>query len=173
MKLFTFMNNKKETLPDRSELIESIIRKYADMIYRIAYQNTGSFADADDILQEVSIALITKDAPLEDETYLKSWLIRVTINKCRDLHRHLKVIETEPLEEHEDIPTKEKRDIMEEVQQLPETYRTIIYLYYYENYTLQEIADTMQKSINTVSSGLQRARKQLKTILTEEGYSYG
>ena len=173
MKLFTFMNNKKETQPDRSEQIERIIRKYADMIYRIAYQNTGNYSDADDILQEVSIALVTKDAPLYDEEHLKSWLIRVTINKCRDLHRHLSVIETEPLEDHEDIAAEEKQDIMEEVQQLPENYRTIIYLYYYENYTLQEIADITQKSINTVSSGLQRARKQLKNTLTEEGYSYG
>ena len=57
---------------------------------------------------------------------------------------------------------------MEEIFLLPEKYRTIIYLYYYENFTLQDIADTLQKSINTVSSDLQRARKKLKKILTEE-----
>lgn len=166
-----FVNeNKTET---REALIENTIRKHADMIYRIAYQNTGSTADAEDILQEVSIALVTKNAPLENEEHLKRWLIRVTINKCRDLHRHLKVIETEPLEDHEDIPADEKGEIMEELQQLPEQYRNIIYLYYYEQYTLQEIADIMKKSINTISSGLQRARNQLKRVLMEEGYSYG
>ncbi len=166
-----FVNeNKTET---REALIENTIRKHADMIYRIAYQNTGSTADAEDILQEVSIALVTKNAPLENEEHLKRWLIRVTINKCRDLHRHLKVIETEPLEDHEDIPADEKGEIMEELQQLPEQYRNIIYLYYYEQYTLQEIADIMKKSINTISSGLQRARNQLKRVLIEEGYSYG
>ena len=166
-----FVNeNKTET---REALIENTIRKHADMIYRIAYQNTGSTADAEDILQEVSIALVTKNAPLENEEHLKRWLIRVTINKCRDLHRHLKVIETEPLEDHEDIPADEKGEIMEELQQLPEQYRNIIYLYYYEQYTRQEIADIMKKSINTISSGLQRARNQLKRVLMEEGYSYG
>ena len=166
-----FVNEDKAG--NREALIENTIRKHADMIYRIAYQNTGSYDDAEDILQEVSIALVTKNAPFENEEHLKRWLIRVTINKCRDLHRHLKVIETEPLEDHEDIPADEKGEIMEELQQLPEQYRNIIYLYYYEQYTLQEIADIMKKSINTISSGLQRARNQLKRVLMEEGYSYG
>lgn len=157
-----------ETMPDRSAVIEDVIRRYADMIYRIAYQNTGSFEDAEDVLQEVSITLVTKDAPLDNEEYLKRWLIRVTINKCRDLYRHHKTIETVPLEEQEQLPAPEDSSVMEEIQQLPEIYRTIIYLYYYENYTLKEIAETLKKSINTVSSGLQRARKQLRNILTEE-----
>ena len=96
-KIVNDQNNKtkaSETIPDRSAVIEDVIRRYADMIYRIAYQNTSSFEDAEDILQEVSIALVTKDAPLDDEVYLKRWLIRVTINKCRDLYRHQKTIET-------------------------------------------------------------------------------
>ena len=164
-------NNKtkaSETIPDRSAVIEDVIRRYADMIYRIAYQNTSSFEDAEDILQEVSIALVTKDAPLDDEVYLKRWLIRVTINKCRDLYRLQKTIETVPLQEQEQLLAREHSSVMEEIQQLPEMYRTIIYLYYYENYTLKEIAATLRKSINTVSSGLQRARKKLRNILTEE-----
>ncbi len=166
-----FVNEDKTG--NREALIENTIRRHADMIYRIAYQNTGSYDDAEDILQEVSIALVTKNAPLDDEEHLKRWLIRVTINKCRDLHRHLKVIETEPLEDHEDVPAEEKDGVMEELQQLPEQYRNIIYLYYYEQYTLQEIAQILKKSINTISSGLQRARKQLKNILIEEGFSHG
>ena len=59
-------------------------------------------------------------------------------------------------------------NVLEEILHLPEKYRNVIYLYYYENFTLQDIADTLQKSINTVSSDLQRARKKLKKILTEE-----
>ena len=170
-KIVNDQNNKtkaSETIPDRSAVIEDVIRRYADMIYRIAYQNTSSFEDAEDILQEVSIALVTKDAPLDDEVYLKRWLIRVTINKCRDLYRHQKTIETVPLQEQEQLLAREHSSVMEEIQQLPEMYRTIIYLYYYENYTLKEIAATLRKSINTVSSGLQRARKKLRNILTEE-----
>ena len=73
-----------------------------------------------------------------------------------------------PLQEQEQLLAREHSSVMEEIQQLPEMYRTIIYLYYYENYTLKEIAATLRKSINTVSSGLQRARKKLRNILTEE-----
>lgn len=167
------IDEEEQNSNERAVLIEKRIRQFADMIYRIACQNTSSYSDAEDILQEVSIAMVTKNAPLEDEEYLKRWLIRVTINKCRDMYRHLKLIETEPLELHEDIPSEEKEDFLEEIHKLPEQYRTIIYLYYYENYSIKEIAAILDKSINTINSGLQRARKQLKIILTEEGFCYG
>ncbi len=157
---------------ERSALIEQTIRTYADMIYRIAYQNTGSYDDAEDILQEVSIALVTKNAPLHDEEYLKRWLIRVTINKCRDLYRHQQRNKTESLEDHLDTPATAKKEVWEELFRLPEKQRTVLYLYYYESFTLQEIADLLKKSINTVSSDLQRARKKLKTILMEEGFGH-
>lgn len=153
---------------NRSEMIEKVIRTHADMIYRIAYQNTGNYDDAEDILQEVSIALITKNAPLHDEEYLKRWLIRVTVNKCRDMHRHKKRIKTEPLEEHTDKAAETKSEIWEELFSLHEKYRIVLYLYYYENFTIKDIALTLKKSVNTVSSDLQRARKKLKIIITEE-----
>ena len=168
----TLLVDEEVCAESRSAMIERIIRQYADMIYRIACQHTESTADAEDILQEVSIALVTKDAPLRDEEYLKRWLIRVTVNKCHDLYRQQKRNRTETLEDHLDTPAPARVEVMEELRQLPEMYRNIIYLYYYENYTLQDIADALQKSINTVSSGLRRARKQLKKILIEEGYGH-
>ena len=67
--------------------IEKVIMRYADMIFRIAYQNLKSRADAEDIFQEVCVALLTKDAPLDDEKHLKHWIIRVTINKCNNFHK--------------------------------------------------------------------------------------
>ncbi len=154
---------------ERSALIERVIRQYADMIYRIACQHTDSESDAEDILQEVSIALVTKDAPLHDETHLRHWLVRVTVNKCHDLYRHNQRFRTESLDDHMDTPAGKPDEVMEEIRQLPELYRNIIYLYYYENFTIQDIAQALHKNANTISSGLQRARKQLKKILTEEG----
>ena len=100
---------------NRSQMIERLIRQYADMIYRIALQNTGNTYDAEDILQEVSTALVTGDAPLDDPVHLKRWLIRVTINKCRDLYRRNKRIKTEPLENHLDMPAEEKPSVIEEL----------------------------------------------------------
>ena len=162
------MKNNLAGENERSALIESAVRDNADMIYRIAYQNTGNHHDAEDILQEVSILLVTKNAPLNDKEYLKRWLIKVTVNKCHDLYRHKKRTQTEPLDDYINTPSQEKDNVLEEIFGLPEKYRTVIYLYYYENFTLQEIADTLGKKLNTVSSDLQRARKKLKKILTEE-----
>lgn len=157
-------------LPDeRRRQIERVIRENADMIYRIAYQNLQSAADAEDVLQEVSLTLVTRDAPLFDEKRIKPWLVRVTVNQCRDLRRKPWRRRLEPLDDHLDLQAPEHREVMAELWQLPQIDRTILYLYYYEAYTIAEIGEMLGKSPNTVSARLQRARKKLKKILTEGG----
>ena len=69
------------------------------MIYRIAYQYTGNFSDAEDILQDVSMALVTQNPPLEDKTHLKYWICRVTINKCKNLYKRKKAFSWQELKE--------------------------------------------------------------------------
>ncbi len=148
---------------------ENIIRQYADMIYRIAYQNLKSQSDAEDIFQEVCLALLTKNVPSDDEKHLKHWLIRVTINKCYNFHKSFWQSRTEPIEDHTGLAAPEHSTVMDEVFQLPREYRNVIYLYYYESYTIAEIAEILHKSPNTISSQLQRARKKLGKILSEGG----
>lgn len=150
-----------------SEEAEKIINKYADMIYRIAFQNLKNRADAEDIFQDVCIALITKNPPSDSEEHLKRWLIRVTVNKCCNVHKSVWKTRVEPIDEHLDLPSKEEKEVMEEIWELPKKYRNVIYLYYYESYTIPEIAEILGKSQNTVSSRLTRARKKLRTILTD------
>ena len=72
---------------DVKEKAEEVLKQYADMIYRIAFQNLRNTADAEDIFQEVCIALLTKNAPLYDDVHIKRWLIRVTINKCNNFNK--------------------------------------------------------------------------------------
>lgn len=79
---------------------EKIIKEYADMIYRIALHNLKNTADAEDIFQDVCIALITKNPPVDDKEYLKRWLIRVTINKCSSFHRLFWQKNTESMKKH-------------------------------------------------------------------------
>ena len=149
-----------------TEKAEAIFRRYADMIYRVALHNLDDPADADDILQEVCLILLTKKLP-EDEEHLKSWLIRVTINKCRDLSRSFWRRNRKSIDDYEDIEAEKPPEIMAELQSLSESYRNIIYLYYYEEYTVSEIAQLLRMNVNTVKSGLRRARDQLKKLLTE------
>ena len=149
-----------------TEKAEAVFRRYADMIYRVALHNLDDPADADDILQEVCLTLLTKKIP-EDEEHLKSWLIRVTINKCRDLSRSFWRRNRKSIDDYEDIEAEKPPEIMAELQSLSESYRNIIYLYYYEEYTVSEIAQLLHMNVNTVKSGLRRARDQLKKMLTE------
>lgn len=147
---------------------EAIFRQHADLIYRVALHNLQNPADAEDILQEVCLVLLTKRIP-EDEEHRKRWLIRVTINKCRDLSRSYWRRNRESLDDYQHLRAEEPPGVMEELEELSESYRNIIYLYYYEEYTVSEIAEILKKNVNTVKSGLRRAREQLKETLIKEG----
>ena len=149
-----------------TEQAETIFRRYADMIYRVALHNLKNQDDADDILQEVCLVLITKRIP-EDEEHLKRWLIRVTINKCRDLSRSFWRRNRESINDYEHLEAEKPPEVLEELQELSENYRNIIYLYYYEEYTVSEIAEILRMNVNTVKSGLRRAREQLKKSLSD------
>ena len=149
-----------------TEKAEAVFRRYANMIYRVALHNLDNTADADDILQEVCLILLTKKIP-EEEEHLKSWLIRVTINKCRDLSRSFWRRNRKSIDDYEELEAEKPPEIMAELQSLSESYRNIIYLYYYEEYTVSEIAQLLRMNVNTVKSGLRRARDQLKKLLTE------
>lgn len=151
-----------------TENAESIFRRYADMIYRVALHNLKNPADAEDILQEVCLVLLTKKNP-EDEEHLKRWLIRVTINKCRDLSRSFWRRNRESLEDYDYLEADKPPEILEDLQMLSESYRNIIYLFYYEKYTVSEIAEILHMNVNTVKSGLRRAREQLRKVLTDDG----
>jgi len=146
---------------------ELIIRQYSDMIYRIALHNMKNSADAEDVMQDVCVELLTKRPEQMDPEHLKAWLIRVTVNKCSSLHRLAWRKRRESLDDCAHLAAAEHSGVMEEIWQLPRDYRNIIYLYYYESYTIAEISGILGKNPNTVSSYLQRARKKLKTILTE------
>lgn len=151
-----------------TEKAEQLIKQHSDMIYRIAVHNLKNTADAEDIMQEVCIDLLTK-CPDKDDEYIKCWLIRVTINKCNSFRRLVWQSRRESLEDYTSLTAPEYKGVMEELWQLPKSYRNIVYLYYYESYTIAEIAKILNKNPNTVSSSLRRARERLKKILTEGG----
>ena len=112
--------------------------------------------------------LLTKHIP-EDEEHRKRWLIRVTINKCRNLSRSYWRRNRESLDDYQHLQAPQPPGVMEELEELSESYRNIIYLYYYEEYTVSEIAEILKMNINTVKSGLRRAREKLRETLIKEG----
>ena len=127
--------------------------------------------DADDVFQDVCLRLVRdENAPLTNDSHLKAYLIRVTVNICKDLHKCAWRKRTEPLDDHVGDISPESESIMDEVMKLKPFFRSVIYLYYYQEYSGREIAELFGKNENTVSTALRRARLKLKDILKEEGY---
>lgn len=156
----------------RKQQAEKIVRQYADMIFRIAFQNVKNRADAQDILQEVSLTLLTKDAPLFDNDHIKPWLIRVTLNKCSNFHKLTHRKNEEPLDENLAYDEPLDTELLDEIMKLNKNYRNCLYLFYYEGYSIDEIAKILNKKPSTVGSWLYRARKKLKSMIMDGGSFY-
>lgn len=145
--------------------IEERILKHSDMVYRIAYSMTKKKSDADDIYQEVFIKLFEKNIEFESEEHEKAWIIKVTVNCCKMLYRKNFFKKEVELDENIDIKENEYYDIYSYVKQLPEKYRIVIYLHYYEGYKVNEIATILNTREGTIKSQLSRARDMLKNII--------
>lgn len=139
--------------------------KYADTVYRVAYHNTSSTVDAEDITQEVFLKLLKAPKLFKDSEHLKAWLIRVTINLCRDLLRknRIRLVSSEEMKDNSVI---DENPVLEAVRALPEKYRNTIYLHYYEGYTAREIGKILGAKESTVLSWLARGREILRKDFT-------
>lgn len=160
-------NGTDKNKNEMNKVLEMTIRQNADLIYRLAYQYIGNFSDAQDILQEVSLSLVTGNPPFDDEIHLRNWICKVTINKCRNFYKHNKKIEWEELREDIVASESEPLSLKSEVMSLPHKYRIVLYLYYYEKYSIKEISQILRINMNTVGARLRRGREKLKIILTE------
>jgi RNA polymerase sigma-70 factor (ECF subfamily) len=143
------------------------------MVFRIAFGYTKNVHDADDIAQEVFLKLFKTDVEFASDENVKAWLIRVTINQSKSLLRSVWKTRRGDLTEFmaaEDSLSDDCYGLYEYVKDLKPKYRTIIYLYYYEQYSVKEIAEILKIRETTVTTQLSRARSQLKEILLEEGF---
>ena len=152
---------------------EYFVKKYADMVYRIALLQTKNKSDADDVFQEVFLRLVKYIDTIESEEHGKRWLIRVTINRAKThftsaWYRHTLLRETNEEESYELEFNEDKEIIYQAVKELPEKYRTVIHLFYYEELSIVEIAEILNKNTNTIKSQLSRGRELLKEKLKGE-----
>ena len=148
---------------------EVVIRRYSDMVYRLAFARTGNRSDAEDLYQEVFLRYLTRAPAFTSEDHRKAWLLRVAVNCANRFHTAPWRKRTEPLSEALSVPAPEGEDLWEELRRLPERDRTVLHLYYYEDMTTEEIAKLLDRNPATVRSQLLRARANLKKLLVEEG----
>ena len=132
---------------------------YLDTVYRAACHHAPTVQDAEDVTQEVFERLLTCRKGFADEEHLKAWLIRCTLNRCKNLFRNRREV---ALSEALPAPEREEGSVLEEVRRLPERYRNAIYLHYFEGYTAAEIAQIMGGTTSTALSWLRRGREALR-----------
>ena len=144
------------------------IERYGDMVRRLCLVHLKNPADTEDIFQNVFLKYVLSPVVFESPEHEKAWLIRVTLNACKDLVKSFFRSRTVPLEELLDQPApllEEHREVLEAVLALPRKYRDAVYLHYYEGYTAAEIGKLLGKNTNTVYTLLTRAREQLRETL--------
>lgn len=149
------------------EYITRVVKQYSPMLLRLAMTRVNCAADAEDVVQEVFLKLLTAQPRFRDGEHERAWLIRATVNRAIDLRRAA-ASKAIPLEDAEEAAAPEPLQLLSAVQALPEKYSTVIHLYYYEGYNIWEIAKLLGLPAPTVGTRLSRGRAKLKELLKEE-----
>lgn len=155
-----------------------LVEKYSDMVYRVAFSRTRNVEDARDITQDVFLKYLkyTKAGnEFRDEEHRKAWLLKVAVNTGNTLvtsawNRHRASIDEVP--EVADSRSDEKGEVYYAVMELPEKYRVVIHLFYFEELSIKQIAGVLKLSENNVKSRLHRAREALKDKLKGAQYEF-
>ena len=158
----------------RSETeINRAVDEYSDMVRRLCMLHLKNYADTEDIFQTVFLKYALSSVEFKSKEHEKAWMLRVTINACKDLlksffRKHTVSID-QLIEQPAPIP-QDHREVLEAVLSLPKKYKDVVYLHFYEGYTAPQIGKILGKSVNTVYTLLTRAKKILKTKLGGSEY---
>lgn len=161
---------------DSSAYFAELYEKYATDVLRMCYFYLADRQKAEDVTQDVFVRLITTNPDLQ-EGREKAWLLKVAMNRCRDLWRGAwlkRVVLGSPMFELVPAPDEfgqmaEQQEMMSAINQLPGMFKEVILLHYYQGYGIAEIAEMMELPEGTISSRLSRGRKKLEMILMKGG----
>lgn len=154
------------------QVFEMYFKEQYSLVYRVAFMQMKSHADAEDAVQEVFVRLLKYQPQFEDKEHEKAWFIRTTINICKDIIKskwHSTTVSIDKIpdaeKEHFCLPLIKEDETLWSVMELPEKYRDCIYFFYYEDYSIKEIAELLKMPENTVKTNLKRGREALKKAL--------
>lgn len=150
------------------DYFQCLVEKYSDMLIRIAYTYMKNSGEAEDTVQNVFLKYLEKKPAFEGEEHEKAWLIRVCVNLCKNSLKSFWFRKTTGLNDNLYGFNTEEYEVMDAVMRLPVKYRGIILLFYFEDYSIAQIAKIMQQSESTIGSQLYRARQLLKPMLKED-----
>ena len=153
--------------------LQAAMDRWGDSVYRLALCQLGSEADAEDVFQDVFLRLLQDETAFHSDEHLKAWLLRVTLNRCHDLHRSAWRRRTQTLDDSlraaDPDPAEDGAlracEVREAVEALPPKLSAVIHLYYEEGYSVEEVAQLLNCRPATVRTRMHRARKRLKELL--------
>lgn len=148
--------------------IEQLVQRYGGTVYRLAYAQTRSRHDADDIFQEVFLRVAQHRPVFDSDAHAKAWLLRVTLNCLKSHWRAAWRRHDAPLDERIPFPAPEERALDDALRRLAPKYRAAVHLFYYEGYSAEEIARMTGEKPSTIRTRLTRARTQLRDLLKGE-----
>ena len=177
LKLFVSLNrilDEKGNVSMIQSQMEHFFREYYGVCYSAEFNLVKNHEDAEDVAQEVLIRLLIYRPELANKEHEKAWMIRTAINLAKDLlkskwHKTTVAIEEVPTEErgYFQLPHMETDDTLWVLLELPQKYKECLYLFYYEDYSIREIAGVLEKPENTIKTNLRRGRELLKERLKE------
>lgn len=157
---------------------EALIEKYSDMVYRVAFSRTQNVSDAQDITQDVFlkyIKYIKAGNSFRDEEHCKAWFLKVAVNTGNTFVTSAWFRHRASLEEVGEVAEETKEDrseVFDAVMEIPEKYRVVVHLFYYEELSIKEICKILNMSETAVKSRLHRARELLKEKLKGAQYEF-
>ena len=149
--------------------VERVVHTYGNMLFRLCLITLGSASDAEDVIQETMITYLQKKPGFKDAEHEKAWLITVASNKCKDLLRFRARHPMIDLEQIQEFAAEDSDSgILEALMTLPEKFRSVLILYYVEEYRIEEIAKVIGKTPSAVKMRLKKGRSMLEKVYRKE-----
>lgn len=151
--------------------VNRAIERYSDTVQRLCLVYLKNHADTEDVFQNVFFKYYLSSVVFKSDEHEKAWIIRVTVNACKDWLKNFFRSRTVPLNEVAELASnvsQENKDVLEAVLSLPAKYRNVVYLHYYENYTAPQISKILHKNVNTIYTILTRSKDLLREKLGGE-----
>ncbi len=153
--------------------VNRVVEQYADTVRRLCMIHLKNYHDTEDIFQTVFLKYILSSVVFENEEHEKAWFIRVTINACKDLLKSFfrsRTVSLDGLLNQTEELTPDNSEVLEAVLSLPEKYRDVVYLHYYEGYTAVELSGILGKNVNTIYTLMTRSKRLLMEKLGGDGF---
>lgn len=148
--------------------VNRAIEQYSNMIRRLCMIHLKNYADTEDIFQTVFLKYVLSSVSFKNEEHEKAWFIRVTINACKDLLKsffHSRTVSLDEIMEQPSEISTDDREVLEAVLSLPQKYKDVVYLHYYEGYTAPQISRMLGRNVNTIYTLLTRSKQLLREKL--------